>query len=77
MTKHAVAEVISAIPCFGIFADYDANAPNTETLFVVATSDLATEVCEALTSSRLVKMLTQMSSFRASSGRKENRLQCS
>jgi len=48
MSDHKVADVVLAYPCFGIYADYDANAPDTETYFVVATKELAEEVCAKL-----------------------------
>lgn len=51
MAEHKVAEPVLAIPCWGIFADYDANAPNTEVLFLVATEELAKEVCAVLNES--------------------------
>lgn len=48
MVKHKVAEPVLAIPCWGIFADYDANAPDTRILFLVSTEELAKEVCAFL-----------------------------
>lgn len=48
MAEHKIAEPVLAIPCWGIFADYDAEAPDTKTLFLVATEELAKEVCAFL-----------------------------
>jgi hypothetical protein len=41
-------EEITAYRAFGIFADYDANAPDTDTLVTVASEELAKQVCEKL-----------------------------
>lgn len=51
MAEHKVAEAVLAIPCWGIYADYDANAPDTATCFLVATEELAKEVCALLNES--------------------------
>ncbi len=48
MAEHKIAEPVLAIPCWGVYADYDANAPDTATLFLVATEELAQEVCALL-----------------------------
>lgn len=48
MTEHKIAEPVLAVPCWGIFADYDGNAPDTKVLFLVATEELAKEVCALL-----------------------------
>lgn len=48
MPEHKVADPVQAYPCFGVYADYDANAPDTKTFFLVATKELAEEVCEVL-----------------------------
>lgn len=45
---HPIATPVLAIPCFSIFADYDGNAPDTESFFLVATEELAREVVEIL-----------------------------
>lgn len=41
---HKIKDPVPAYPCYGIFADYDANAPCTEVHFLVATEELAQEV---------------------------------
>ena len=41
-------EKITAYRAFGIFADYDANAPATETIVTVTSEELAKEVCGKL-----------------------------
>jgi hypothetical protein len=41
-------EKITAYRAFGIFADYDANAPDTGTLVTVTSEELAKQVCEKL-----------------------------
>ena len=41
-------EKITAYRAFGIFADYDANAPDTDTIVTVTSEELAKEVCEKL-----------------------------
>lgn len=48
MTTHQVAAPVLAIPCHGIYADYDANAPDTRSIIFVATQELAAEVCDKL-----------------------------
>lgn len=48
MAEHKVADPVLAIPCWGIFADYDGNAPDTAVFFHVATEELAREVCAVL-----------------------------
>lgn len=47
-TEHKIADPVLAIPCWAIYADYDANAPDSATLLVVATEELAKEVCRFL-----------------------------
>jgi hypothetical protein len=39
---------VTAYEAFGIFGDYDGNAPDTESVCLVATEDLAKEVCAKL-----------------------------
>ena len=39
---------VTAYVAFGIFGDYDSNAPDTSTVCLVATEELAKEVCETL-----------------------------
>jgi hypothetical protein len=46
--KHNLLDAVTAIPCWGIYADYNANAPDTQTFFNVATEELAEEVCAFL-----------------------------
>lgn len=46
--EHPVLEPVPAVPCYGIYADYDANAPDTEDLLTVSTEELAKAVCEVL-----------------------------
>jgi len=41
-------EKVEAYKAFGIFGDYDGNAPDTSTVCLVATEDLAKEVCAKL-----------------------------
>jgi len=41
-------EKIAAYRAFGIFADYDANAPDTYTISLVTSEELAKQVCEKL-----------------------------
>ena len=41
-------EKVTAYRAFGIFADYDANAPDTATLVTVTSEELAKQVCEKL-----------------------------
>lgn len=48
MTVHKIADPVPGIPCFGVYADYDANAPDTATHILVATEELAKEVCAFL-----------------------------
>ena len=43
-----VSEPALAIPCFEIYADYDANAPDTEGIILVSAQALAERVCEEL-----------------------------
>lgn len=46
--EHKLQEPVAAIPCWGIYADYDANAPDTQSFYRVATEELAKEVCDFL-----------------------------
>lgn len=39
---------VTAYRVFGIFADYDGNAPDTSTLALVPTEEVAKEVCQRL-----------------------------
>ena len=39
---------ITAYEAFGIFGDYDSNAPDTHTVCLVASEDLARQVCAKL-----------------------------
>lgn len=41
-------EKVAAYRAFGIFADYDANAPDTDTIVTVTNEELAKQVCEKL-----------------------------
>jgi len=41
-------EKVTAFRAFGIFASYDANAPDTDTLATVTSEELAKRVCEKL-----------------------------
>jgi hypothetical protein len=41
-------EKITAYRAFGIFADYDGNAPDTDTIVTVTSEELAKQVCEKL-----------------------------
>jgi hypothetical protein len=47
-TKHVLAEPILAYPCWAIYGDYDAEAPDTADLIWCATEELAKEVCALL-----------------------------
>lgn len=46
--SHKLQEPRLAYPCFGIYADYDCNAPDTQTFFKVATQELAEQVLAVL-----------------------------
>lgn len=41
---HDLLAPVQATPCFGIYADYDGNAPDTATLALCATRELADDV---------------------------------
>ena len=41
-------EKVTAYRAFGVFADYDGNAPDTDTLVTVTSEELAKQVCEKL-----------------------------
>lgn len=47
-TEHPEPERVTAYRAWGIYADYDANAPDTRDLILVSTEALARDVCDAL-----------------------------
>ncbi len=48
MKDHPLAAPVPAIPCWGVYADYDANAPNTCDMILVSTEELCDEVLALL-----------------------------
>lgn len=47
-TKHELGEQVTCHRCYGVYADYDANAPDSEVFVLVATKELGDEVCKIL-----------------------------
>lgn len=47
-TEHGMPEPVQGYRAWAIYADYDANAPDTEDLILVSTEDLAKLVCDEL-----------------------------
>jgi hypothetical protein len=47
-TKHQLGEQVTCHRCYGVYADYDANAPDSEVFVLVATKELGNEVCKIL-----------------------------
>jgi hypothetical protein len=45
---HKLAAQVLAFPCWAIYGDYDANAPDTKDLIWCTTEELARKVCDKL-----------------------------